>query len=52
MAPNFGFASTCLILSFIAAQRILLNGPDVLRRLLVLPHLRKAQSRASLPCQG
>jgi hypothetical protein len=43
MPPNFTIAaSTCLILSFIATQRILLHCPEVLRRLRVLPHLRKA----------
>ena len=52
MTPNFTIPSTCLILSFVVAQRILLNCPDAPRRRRVLPDLRKAQSRAFLPCQG
>jgi len=39
MGPNFAIATTCLILSFIAAPRILLNCPDVLRRFRVLSDL-------------
>src|SRR5260370_3945938 len=42
----------CLILSFLAAPRILLNCPDVARRFRALSHLRKAQSRSLLPPQG
>jgi hypothetical protein len=39
MPPNFTIASPCLILSFIATQRILLNCPDAPRRVRVLPDL-------------
>jgi hypothetical protein len=42
MGPNFAIASSCLLLSFIAAARILLNCPDALRRFRVLPDLREA----------
>jgi hypothetical protein len=36
---NLPTTTACLILSFIAAPRILLNCPGVLRRLRVLPDL-------------
>src|SRR5580704_12948098 len=52
MPPNFTIASACLILSFIATQRILLNCPDAPRRVRVLPDLRETQSRTLLPRQG
>src|SRR6266700_8214322 len=44
VAPRF--------LSFAAAQRILLDCSGTMRRLRVLPDLRKAQSRPLLPRQG
>src|SRR5260370_38494846 len=50
--PDSLTTSVCLILSFLAAPRILRNGPDVLRRFRALSHLRKAQNGSLLPRQG